>query len=273
MKRLKLKRISIGIISLGFILFIYAFIEPYWIQVKKIEIADSSVPRSFKGTKIVFVTDIHHSKVYPRSRVKALVQKINGLKPDIMLLGGDYVNKSISYIEPCFEELKELKAPMGKYGVMGNHDHWESKELTLLNMEKAGIKSLDNDSLWLYKNGEKIKIGGVGDYWEDKQIIENTIHDVGENDFAILLSHNPDYVEKIKTNKIDLVLSGHTHGGQVTLFGLWAPFVPSQYGQKYREGLIRNEYTQVLVSHGIGNVGYYPVRFFARPQIHVIELK
>ncbi|MCX8129483.1 MAG: metallophosphoesterase [Clostridia bacterium] len=273
MLRIRLKKISIVLILTGFVFFLYAFVEPYLIQTKRMDLVNPDIPASFKGLKIVFVSDIHHSKVYSRKRVRSLVERINGLNPDIILLGGDYVNKSPSYIEPCFEELGKLKAVIGKYGVMGNHDHWESAALTRTSMESTGIKPLDNSSEWIYRGGKRIKIGGVGDYWEDRQIIGNTIDDVKESDFVLLLSHNPDYAEKIKSKKVDLVLSGHTHGGQITLFGLWGPFTPSQYGQKYRTGLVETGYTKVLVSNGIGNVGYYPVRFFARPQINVITLK
>lgn len=273
MIKVRLKKISVSLIIIGFLLFIYAFIEPYWIQTKKMDLVNPNTPDSFKGVKIVFVSDIHHSKVYSRNRVRSLVERINKLEPDIILLGGDYVNKSPSYIEPCFEELGKLKAAIGKYGVMGNHDHWESAELTRASMEKAGIRVLDNASEWIYRNGKRIKIGGVGDYWEDEQILENTTYDVKESDLVLLLSHNPDFVENIKDKKVDLVLSGHTHGGQVTLFGLWGPFTPSNYGEKYRTGLKNTGFTQVLVTNGIGNVGYYPVRFFARPQINLITLK
>ena len=273
MRFFRLKKYQYCIILAGFLLFIYAFIEPYWIQIKVTEKTDNQIPNSFKGLKIAYVSDIHHTKSFSRARVKSLVEKVNSLNPDIILLGGDYVNKSPIYIEPCFEELKNLNAPMGKFGVLGNHDHWESAELTRTCMEKAGIIELDNKSQWIYRNGERIKIGGVGDYWEDNQVIDNTIDDVKESDFVILLSHNPDYAENLQTNKVDLMLCGHTHGGQVTLFGLWAPFVPSKYKQKYRTGLVKTEHTEVLISNGAGTSGFLPVRFFARPQINIIELK
>jgi predicted MPP superfamily phosphohydrolase len=253
--------------------FVYALVEPFLVEVKRYDIESPDIPESLKGMRIAFITDIHHTEIYPRDRVRDLVEKVNGLKPDIILLGGDYVNKSPKFIEPCFEELAQLEAPYGKFGVLGNHDHWESATLTKICMDKAGIKRLDNKSEWINKDGQRIKIGGVGDIWEDKQELDKTIFDVEEKDFVILLSHNPDYAERIKTTKIDLVLSGHTHGGQVTLFGLWAPFIPSGYGEKYKTGIIKTDYTEVLVSNGVGYVGYLPVRFFARPQIVVVELK
>ncbi|MGB9594408.1 MAG: metallophosphoesterase, partial [Anaerolineae bacterium] len=91
-------------------------------------------------------------------------------------------------------------------------------------------------------------------------------------DFVILLSHNPDYAERLITRDIDLMLSGHTHGGQVTLFGLWAAAVPSAYGQKYRGGFVRTEHTLVYVTTGVGTITP-PVRFWARPEVVLITLE
>jgi uncharacterized protein len=251
---------------------LYAIIEPYWLQDKTYVIVSRDVPEKFHNTKIIFLSDIHHGPYFSLSRVRNLVYRVNSEKPDIILLGGDYVHRDSKYIKPCFEELRRLDAPLGVYGVLGNHDHWEDSDLTKMMMAESGIALADNKGFWLEKGGERIKIGGVGDYYEDSQDIHSTIDDAQKSDFVILLSHNPDYAERIHTDKIDLMLSGHTHGGQVTLFGLWAPFFPSRYGQKYRTGLIDCEKFKLIVSNGIGTITP-PVRFFARPQIVTILLK
>lgn len=271
MIKTKLFKIVRNIIIVSALLLIYSLLEPYWIQVKEITITNKNIPAAFNGTKIVYIADIHHSEYFSLARVKNLVRQVNGLKPDIILLGGDYVTSSSKYIIPCFDEFKNLEAPLGKFGVLGNHDHWEGAELSRSSMAKAGITLLDNKATWIIKDGKRIKIGGVGDLWDDKQDIIPATRELTENDFTILLSHNPDYVEQITDKRISLVLSGHTHGGQVTLFGFWGPFTPSAYGEKYRKGLVKTQSTQVLVSNGIGPVGY-PLRFFARPQINVIYL-
>jgi predicted MPP superfamily phosphohydrolase len=105
----------------------------------------------------------------------------------------------------------------------------------------------------------------------DSQDINPTIFDVKQSDFVIRISHNPDYCESFSTKKIDLVLSGHTHGGQVTFFGIHAPFLPTFTGQKYRSGLVKLAHTEVLVTNGVGTV-FPPVRFCARPQINLVIL-
>lgn len=259
------------VIALGLLL-AYTFVEPHWIKKKTISIVSSEVPVHFQNTKIVFVSDIHHGPFLSLRRVKKVVGRVNSLEPDIILLGGDYVHRDSKYIEPCFRELKKLKAPFGVYGVLGNHDHWEDPKLTRQCMAEAGIHLIDNRSYWVEKDGERIKIGGVGDYYHDIQDLEPMISGATNEDFVILVTHNPDYVEKIRTNKVDLVFAGHTHGGQVTFFGLWAPLVPSKYGQKFRTGLISIADMKVIVSNGIGTITP-PVRFFARPQIIVVVLK
>lgn len=268
----KAKKIVLCVLILGFAALIYSFIEPYWLQTKEVTLSSKDIPSSFNNARIVFVSDIHHGPYFSRNRVRDLVDRINALNPDIVLLGGDYVHRELKYIEPCFEEFKNLKPTIGIFGVLGNHDHWESAELTRKSMKNAGIEIMDNRAAWINKGKDRIKIGGVGDVFEDKQDMNPTINDVSENDFVLLLSHSPDYVEQIRTKKIDMVLSGHTHGGQVTLFGLWAPLIPSKYGQKYRTGIIETDYTKVLVTNGVGTVTP-PVRFFARPEIVLIHLK
>ena len=249
----------------------YSFIEPYLIDEKTTATNDSDVPQNFVGKKIIFVSDIHNGQYFKRERVADVVRKVNDLNPDIVVLGGDYVYGDRKYIEPCFEELAKLKAKMGIFGVTGNHDEWEDHDLTVKSMKKAGITVLSNRAEWLKIDTDKIKIAGIDWYSTSEPDIDPLIEDAGENDFVILVSHTPDFAAKLKTSKIDLMLSGHTHGGQVTFFGLWAPYLPSQYGQKYRTGVIKDDKTTVLISNGIGST-LLPIRFFARPQINIIIL-
>jgi hypothetical protein len=138
---------------------------------------------------------------------------------------------------------------------------------------EKNINLLDNNAKWIDVRNSRLKIGGVGDYLEDTQDITPTLTGIKKEDFVILITHNPDYIEEIKDNtQIDLVFSGHTHGGQVTFFGLYAPILPTKTGQKYRTGKIRVGNMTLIVSNGIGTITP-PVRFFARPQINVVTLR
>ncbi len=261
-----------AIVLLSVLLIGYTRLEAGWLKVTAIDVTSGDIPPEFNNTKIVFASDIHHGPHFSVNRVQQLVAKINSQNPDIIILGGDYIDGGKKYIEPVFTVLKSLKAKHGVYAVTGNHDHWQDITLTRQLLLKSNFKLCDNRSYWVKKGKSKIKIGGVGDLWEDTQLLNKTIAGLKKADFSILLSHNPDYMEQMKTDLIDLTLAGHTHGGQVTLFGLWAPVLPSAYGNKYRYGLKKIGSMQAYITSGVGTISP-PVRFFCRPEIVVITLK
>lgn len=250
----------------------YAALERYWVQTVHTTFESGDIPEGFDGKRIVFISDIHHGSLFSRRRVAGVIDEINRLHPDIILLGGDYVERGRKHIEPVVEELKRLSAPLGVFAVRGNHDNRRHEALTVAAFARAGIPLLDNKATWVSAGADRIKIGGVGDLHTDTQNILPTVAEVSSDDFVILLSHNPDYVEYLPANKVDLMLSGHTHGGQVTLFGLWAPLVNVKSGNRLRTGVIKTDKTTLIVSNGIGTTAP-PLRFFARPQINVITLK
>ncbi|MDP3065284.1 MAG: metallophosphoesterase [Methanobacteriaceae archaeon] len=262
-------KISAFIIILGVLIGGYMFIEPYLIETKEVVIESDQIPPEFSGKKIVFLSDIHAGPFFDQDRVDDLVNQINSMNPDLILLGGDYVDRQSDYVKPVFASLSKLKAPLGVYAVLGNND---PQYLTLKTIPSSGITYIGNKGTWIESNGARIRLGGVGDYNNGNQIQSATTQEAQAGDFVILLSHNPDYFPKVDKSKVDLVLSGHTHGGQVTLFGLWAPVVHSRYGEKYRTGVKKDKNTTMIVSNGIGTV-IMPVRFFARPQIIIIDLK
>jgi len=267
-KKLVLTAIVVLLTMMG----LYGIIEPFWIEQKVYVVNHPDIPESFDNVRIVFLTDIHHGRFFSRSRVRKVVDLANKLNAQMILLGGDYVEGSPDYIEGCFEELGNLSTELGVYGVLGNHDHWQGARKTREAMAKHGILSIDNNAFWIQKNGQRIRIGGVGDHCEDVQRLGITTDKTLESDFVLLVSHSPDYAMDITGDKVDLLLSGHTHGGQITLFGLYAPKVPSRYGQKFRTGKKMVNSIWVIVSNGIGAV-MLPIRFFARPQMVIIQLK
>jgi len=266
------KTIVVFLILSGLIFLSYCFFESRWIKITEIEIKSADVPDSFNGSKIVFISDIHRGPFLSSERLSGIADRINEIRPEVIILGGDYVHYQFKYIEPVFKEFGKLRAGLGVYAVLGNHDHYAGADFTRKMMVKYGISNIDNQSLWVKKGNDSIKIGGVGDLWEDIQLPENTLKGLKTSNFAILVSHQPDYIEKMSTDLIDLTLSGHTHGGQITFFGLWAPILPSLYGQKYRYGLIDSGKMKSYISSGIGAVDL-PLRFFCRPEIVVIRLK
>ena len=138
-------------------------------------------------------------------------------------------------------------------------------------LDDTRISLADNTGFWIEKGGARLRICGVGDLWTDRQNLPAALGDATERDAVILLSHNPDFAETLEDRRVGLILSGHTHGGQVVLPGFGAPIVPSRYGQKYLHGLVQGPRSQVFISRGVGTVTP-PVRFFCRPEIVLITL-
>lgn len=248
---------------------VYMYLETYWIDINEVVIESDQIPPEFDGKKIVFLSDIHASSFFSQSRVKNMVDQVNYLNPDIILLGGDYVSGEEKYVNSTFESLSNLKAPMGVYAVLGNSD---PQHATWQALNNSFITDIGNMGTWIENGSGKIRIGGVGDLSNDWQNQEGALGNATDSHFTILVSHEPDYFVEIDKSRVDLMFSGHTHGGQVTFFGLWAPFVPSKYEQKYITGVFKEDNSTLIVSNGLGTVGL-PVRFFSRPQIIVVKLK
>ncbi len=246
-----------------------SLVEPYLIETKEVVIESDQIPADFDGKKIVFLSDIHYGPFFDKGRLESLVNQTNALNPDMILLGGDYVTNDPAYVGPAFASLSKLKAPLGVYGVLGNNDPENS---TIKAMSQVGITYIGNRGIWIGDNSSRIRIGGVGDLDTDVPNQGATTLAANEGDFVMLVSHKPEFFPQVKQSKVDVMLSGHTHGGQFTIFGLWAPFYDSKYGQKYLSGVMKVNNTTLIVSNGIGTVTA-PVRFFARPQIIVVKLK
>lgn len=269
--------LALVVIILG--VFGYGFAETYMVETKEYTFAHQDVPTAFDGVRIAFVSDIHRSPFFSQERVRHLVERVNSLEPDLILLGGDYVYLDTDYAASCFAELENLRAPLGCYAILGNHDYGKYTEghhgplETIEAINAAGITLLRDKAVWVERAGTRIRIGGVSDYEVDRPSVVEILQGTGPHDLVILAAHEPDYAEELPEGAVDLMLAGHTHGGQVTFFGLWAPYVPSAYGQKYRTGLVKTGSTSVIVSNGIGTSTIPPIRLFARPQIVIVTLK
>ncbi|MCZ7645026.1 MAG: metallophosphoesterase [Planctomycetota bacterium] len=244
----------------------YSLLEAGWFQITRPAWTVPNLPGPFEGLAAAFLADLHHGPWTGLDYVRAAVEAANALEPDLILLGGDYVHRGARFISPCIRELSALRAPLGVYGVLGNHDHWHGAQATRDALKAAGIACLDNQGVWLERGGARLRLGGVGDLWEDRQDLGAALGDARESDAALVLSHNPDFAETVDDGRVGLVLSGHTHGGQVWLPFLGAPVLPSRYGQKYRAGWVRAPATNVYVSRGLGTISP-PVRFGCRPEL------
>jgi predicted MPP superfamily phosphohydrolase len=269
-----------GLIALGSVtagLGIYPFLEAKWCRLSQQTITVPNLPSAFRGTTVALLADVHHGPFVPLAYVRHIVSMTNSLKPDLVLLAGDYVHYHQSYIAPGINELGKLEARLGRYAVLGNHDNHNYRDnrdfqpFSLAALARAGLTSLNNSGIWLERDGARLRLSGVGDLWTDRQDLDTALGNATLGDAVILLSHNPDFAEILGDRRVGLVLSGHTHGGQVVLPGLGAPIVPSRYGQKYLHGLVQGPSCQVFVTRGVGTITP-PVRFLCRPEIVLITL-
>ena len=275
----RLRRVVLAVLAIVVVCLAYGFAETYRVETKEYVFTSPDLPVQFDGTRVVFIADIHRGPFYSQDRVRSLVQGVETLDPDLIVLGGDYVYLDPEYAASCFEELAQLEAPLGRFAVLGNHDYGDHSDDSegpgpvVAALEHAGITLLRDGAEWVERDGARLRVAGVDDFKMGTPDLDATLRGAGQDDFVLLVSHNPDLAEQVPPGAVDLMLSGHTHGGQVTFFGLFAFFVPSQNGQKYRTGLVNVDGTTVIVSNGVGTSTIPPMRIFARPQVVVITLQ
>ncbi len=258
---------GIGALSLGS--YSWAF-EPRWIEVTNIDVKINALPKRFNGMTIVQLSDIHHSKYVPREFVRRCVRMANTLRPDIVVLTGDYIYGSDEFLLPVAEELAALEAREGVFAVLGNHDN---KDIAIDVFSKMGIRVLMNGHIPLYRGRDYIFIAGVDDLWRGLVDLKKTLEGTDDKP-KLLLAHNPDTIELIKNTGVDVdfVMSGHTHGGQVKVPLYGPPVTNSKFGVRYAAGLFHEGNTILYVNKGIGT-SCLPVRFCARPEITLFTLR
>ena len=250
----------------------YPFLEAKWCRLTRQVVPIPNLPAAFDGTTVAYLSDIHHGPFVPRAYVRAVVAMTNSLKPDLVLLGGDYSHHGNRFVAPVHADLAGLRGRLGRYAVLGNHDKWDGLEDSIAGLEAAGIPLLRNSGAWVERGSSRLRIAGVGDLWTDRVAVAPAIGaEVTDRDAVILLSHNPDVAEHCDDPRVGLMISGHTHGGQVVVPGYGAPIVPSAFGQKYLQGLIQAPRCRVFVSRGVGTVTP-PARLFCRPEVAWLTL-
>jgi uncharacterized protein len=270
---------------------IYGFGNKYRYQVNRINLIDENLPTAFKGIKVVHISDIHSGSFTNKKAVMKGVEKIMAEKPDLILFTGDLVNNVATEMDDYAEVFSLLKAPLGVYSTLGNHDYgdyvqWDTIEEKVANLEKLklvhaviGWKLLMNEHIPLEKDGQQIGLLGI-ENWSDKARfpkygdLKKAYEGAEKYSFKILMSHDPSHwkAQICKDYQdINLTLSGHTHGMQ---FGVELPGVrwsPVQYMYQEWAGLYENNRQKLYVNRGFGFLGY-PGRVGILPEITVINL-
>jgi predicted MPP superfamily phosphohydrolase len=203
--------------------------------------------------------------------VEHIIHKINTLQKDVIVCTGDYIHErnETTQIDTVWPHLMKLNANGGVYSVLGNHDHWGNTDRSLYWLEKSG-QSIRHRAAPIIKGEERIWIGGAGDYMEDDLGIDDAFQHVPDSECKILLSHNPDSADTNFKTRIDLMISGHTHGGQVNIPFVGPPILPVK-NKLYSSGFIRTKGANLYISKGLG-WAIIPVRFNCLPEISVLRL-
>lgn len=282
----------------------YAFaIEPYRLKVARYNLTPRNWPKGLK-LKIAAIADPHICDPWMSlGRVEEIVAATNALKPDLIVMLGDFVGghrlvhrlgRAIPHAEWA-PLLARLEAPLGRYAVQGNHDWWEFSDVqkrhsgptrVQVSLESVGIPVFENDVIRLEKDGHAFWLAGLGDQWAFYDApdgsprpskfdyygvddLPGTMAKITDDAPVIMMIHEPDIFPEIP-DQVALTLAGHTHGGQVQFFG-YAPIVPSRYGERYVYGHIVERGRHLIVSGGLGCSGL-PVRFGRPPEIVEVRL-
>lgn len=259
-------------------------------KVRRVKVKFANLPKSFKGYKVIQISDVHSGSFSDPSKLQHAIDLINEQNPDLVLFTGDMVNNVADEFKPFIHLFSKIKAKDGKFAVLGNHDYgdyvkWNSKDEQNKNLEtlidyqrQAGFDMLRNENRIIEKNGENIYILGV-ENWGLKPFpqygdIDKALENVPQNATKILMSHDPthfDYVVKKHPKDIHLTLSGHTHGMQFGLDLKNIKWSPVQYRYPKWADLYESEGKMLYVNRGFGVLGY-PGRVGVLPEITLFEL-
>jgi uncharacterized protein len=270
--------IGTGATAAGFALYA-GEIARHEIDIVQRPIAIANLPAAFHGYRIVQISDIHLDEYTEPYFLERIVHQVNGLAPDLVLLTGDFITHgSLTFIagkhavHRCAEILTTLTAPL-RYAILGNHDVAFNAPLVIQALTSHGTPVLINQYVPIERNGGRFWLCGVDDPATSHPDLDLTIPEKPDGP-VLLMAHEPDYADDVAAHPrgplVDLMLAGHSHGGQVRLPFLGALILPPM-GEKYPEGLYRLKQMQLYVNRGIGTVGL-PFRLNCPPEITVITL-
>jgi predicted MPP superfamily phosphohydrolase len=247
-----------------------ALTEPFRLSIEHHQIHLRRLPPAFDGFRIVQLSDIHHSPFTSRGQIERAVETANSLQPDIVALTGDYISKERQYAAPCAELLGKLRARHGVFAVLGNHDHWTDAALITDLFRAEGMTVLVNQGMRFEMKGAALWLAGVDDTMVGLEDLPLALAGSRADELKLLLAHNPIILRRAARAGVDLVLSGHTHGGQVSLRSERS--ASGRPRRRLLKGLARQGETQIYVTRGLGTV-VLPVRFGCPPEVSLLELR
>ena len=254
-------------------------IEPNWIDVRRVQLPIRNLHPAFEGMTLAQISDLHVGGWMTRERLQYVVHKVNFLKPDYIVITGDFVTRAPQgHSELLTQVLGSLKANQDVFGVLGNHDHWTHSKTIKDILRKSGVQELANSFHTIRKDGGILHLCGLDDAWVGAADVPGLLQKIPAKGAAILLAHEPDFADDyIKAKRFDVQLAGHTHGGQIRV-PLVGPIHLPPYGEKYHNGRYHIGSTPaarpmtLYVNRGVGMVWPY-VRFHCRPEITLFTLR
>ena len=239
-------------------------------KISRYDFENKDVPEAFDSCRVAFISDTHYKSLFKEKQLNKLVKKLKELKPDLLLRGGDY-QEGCEYVAPLCKALGSIKPPLGTYGVLGNNDYERCYEEILTKMKENDIVILEHKNDTIRKDGEFIIVSGIRNPFDLRRNGISPTLELSENDFVIMLVHTPDYAEDVSIGYTDLVLAGHTHGGQVRVLG-YAPLIPSKYGKRFLKGkMFNSQGMPMIVTNGLGT-SRRKIRIGAKAEIVLITL-
>lgn len=276
----RLLKITFFILAIIFLIIIYArYIGTMGLTTKEYTIIDKNIPEGFDGLKIVHFSDIHYNRAITLKKIESIVKEINLIKPDIVVFTGDLLDKDAILTNTDYDELgkilKKINAPSGKYAILGNHDYKKEEENAIKILKNSNFTYLENTYDIIYdKYGNKVFIGGIGSVIQNKDDIDKALNSLSNKDnisYKIILIHEPDIADEIATGyKINLILAGHSHGGQIRLPLIGALYTPP-YAKKYQNEYYKINDCNLYISTGIG-VSTINYRLWDKPSINFYRI-
>ncbi|HEX4824741.1 MAG TPA: metallophosphoesterase [Candidatus Polarisedimenticolaceae bacterium] len=252
----------------------YGVILSRYFTVSEAEVPVPGLPAAFDRLRVLFVSDIHAGPFLSRDLLWQVVDELAGLHADVVIHGGDIATSNVREVAAHVATLMRLRAPLGVYGVLGNHDHYthDLDGLTGL-LESCGVRMLDNTAVALERDGARIALAGIDDWNVGAPDLPGALAEaarVAPGAPVILASHNPDAFFDAAARGVSLVLSGHTHGGQVRIPGRPVFVRMSRY--RLDEGRYYKDAAQLIVSRGVGVSGI-PLRLWCSPEVLLVTLR
>ncbi|MCB2178734.1 metallophosphoesterase [bacterium] len=269
---LSTKVVATGLLaSLG--LLEYVVFESVWFKLNRMMLALEGLPAAFEGYVIAHLTDLHFNRWITPQRFEEVVGMVNAQNPDVIAITGDFIDNLTrqDQLAEIVAQLRRLQAKDGVFAVLGNHDYWRDAGLVRQMLAEAGIRELPNRATAVQREGESLYLCGLDDVMENKHDLPALLADFPEDGFGVLLAHEPDIADQSgPTGRFALQLSGHSHGGQVSVPFIGPPITPA-FGQKYPRGIYQVAGMTLYTNSGIGMIPPL-VRFNCRPEVAVFTL-